>query len=296
MRRPSQAPAPRAQPRGAPRPARPLATTAVVGAYIDFTVSRHRDGPELFFDSYAGGLLGDCWHGFEAIATGSDGRIFRLACNAHARRKFEHSTAYPADRRLWMDWYQQLYDIEDRGRSLSVDARRELRQGESRAVWDAIQQWMEATQRCTSNVILPKSDLAKAVNYVRNHWTELTRYLDHGRMPIDNNETEQLMRQVAVGRKNWLFAGSVDGGERAAAMLTLTSSAIRNDLHVWAYVKGVLDRLLAGSTDYDALLPWNWAASHPEQIRAYRVEERRRREARTSARRADRRKLQGRGK
>ncbi|MHB8897246.1 MAG: IS66 family transposase [Thermoguttaceae bacterium] len=105
-----------------------------------------------------------------------------------------------------------------------------------------------------------------------------------------NNETEQLMKQVALGRKNWLFAGSVAGGERNAGFLTLASSALRNDLDVWLYVKDVLDQLLAGRTDYDQLLPWTWAASHPEAIRTYRVEERQDRFARQSARRASRRK------
>ena len=108
-------------------------------------------------------------------------------------------------------------------------------------------------------------------------------------LPIDNNETEQLMKQVALGRKNWLFAGSVAGGERNAGFLTLASSALRNDLDVWLYVKDVLDQLLAGRTDYDQFLPWTWAASHPEAIRTYRAQERRDRSARQSARRASRR-------
>ena len=97
------------------------------------------------------------------------------------------------------------------------------------------------------------------------------------------------MKQVVIGRKNWLFAGGVAGGERTAGFLTLVSSALRNDLDVWVYVKDVLDQLLAGRTDYEPLLPWNWAASHPEAIRTYRVEERRHRFDRRKARRADRR-------
>ena len=141
-------------------------------------------------------------------------------------------------------------------------------------------------------MILPKSDFAKALQYVRNHFVELRRYLDDPRLPMDNNETEQLMKQVALGRKNWLFAGSVLGGERSAGFLTLVSSAHRNDLDVWLYVKDVLDQLLAGTTDYEPLLPWNWAASHPEAIRQYRVEERRERFVRRAAQRANRRKGQ----
>lgn len=256
---------------------------------FDFTVSRHRDGPELFFEDYKGTLLGDCWHGFEAIAVASGGQILRAACNAHARRKFEDSTSYPDERRQWMRWYQQLYDIEDCGKSMSPEERLELRQREARPIWDAMQVWLAKVRERTSNVILPKSDFAKALQYVRNHFTELTRYLDDGRLPIDNNDTEQLMKQVALGRKNWLFAGSVFGGERSAGFLTLVSSALRNDLDVWAYVKDVLDQLLAGSTDYESLLPWNWGASHPEAIRQYRVEERRDRSRRKQAKRAARR-------
>lgn len=109
-----------------------------------------------------------------------------------------------------------------------------------------------------------------------------------------NNDTEQLMKQVAVGRKNWLFAGSVVGGMRIAGFLTLVSSALRNDLDVWSYVKDVLDQLLAGSTDYASLLPWNWAAAHPEAIRTYRVEERKQRSVRQSAKRAERRRQKNR--
>jgi len=144
----------------------------------------------------------------------------------------------------------------------------------------------------TSNVILPKSDFAQALQYIRNHFTELQRYLDDASLPIDNNETEQLMKQVALGRKNWLFAGSIAGGERNAGFLTLTSSALRNDLDVWRYVKDVLDQLLSGVTNYEPLLPWNWAADHPDAIRDYRVEERKQRAARKQHNREDRRTIE----
>ena len=200
----------------------------------------------MFFADYEGTLLGDCWHGFEAIAVGSAGRIVRAACNSHARRKFENSTSYPAERVQWMGWYQQLYDIEDRGKQMSVEERLALREGEAKPIWDAMEAWLEEVKQRTTHVILPKSDFAKALQYVRNHFIELTRYLEDGRLPIDNNETEQLMKQVALGRKNWLFVGSVEGGERAAGFVTLVSSALRNDLDVWIYVKDVLDQLLAG--------------------------------------------------
>ena len=97
------------------------------------------------------------------------------------------------------------------------------------------------------------------------------------------------MKQVAIGRKNWLFIGSVAAGERAADFLTLVSSALRNDLDVYTYVKAVLDALLTGSTDYESLRADKWAAAHPEAIRVYRQDERRDRFAAKAARREDRR-------
>jgi hypothetical protein len=127
------------------------------------------------------------------------------------------------------------------------------------------------------------------VNYLHNHWDALRFYLTDPRVPIDNNESEQLMKQVALGRKNWLFAGSVAAGERAADFFSLVSSALRNDLDVWAYVKDVLDQLLSGSTDYASLRPDIWKTAHPEAIRTYREEERRDRADRTQRRRAARR-------
>ncbi len=256
---------------------------------FDFTVSRHRDGPELFFDNYNGTILGDCWHGFGAIAAASEGSIMRSACNSHARRKFEDAADYPADRRKWMNWFQELFDIEDQVKSLSNDDKLALRQSEAQAIWNAMRTELNSVDDRVEQVVLPKSDLRKALNYLRNHWTELTRYLNDPLLPIDNNECEQLMRQVGLGRKNWLFCGSVAGGERNAGFLTLVSSAHRNDLDVWAYVNDVLRQLLAGETNYEPMLPWNWAASHPHHIRQFRKAERRERLIRKKTSREKRR-------
>ena len=257
--------------------------------YFDFTVSRHRDGPEWFFEGFRGTLLGDCWQGFGAIAAGSEGAIVRAACNAHARRKFDEAIDYPADRHRWMQWFQQLYEIESRGQTMSAEERLTLRGTEADAIWRQMREELDSIDRRTTPVVLPKSELRKGLNYVRNHWTELTRYLSDPGLPIDNNETEQLMKQVALGRKNWLFAGSVRGGERNAGFLTLVSSAHRNDLDVWAYVSDILKQLLAGETNYEPLLPWNWAATHPQSIRQFRQEERRARDTRKKTERAKRR-------
>jgi hypothetical protein len=119
-------------------------------------------------------------------------------------------------------------------------------------------------------------------------------FLRDGRVPIDNNETEQLMKQVATGRKNWLFIGSVEAGRRAAILLTIVSTAHRYHLDLWLYVKDVLDRLLQGERDLAALRADRWAAAHPEALRPYRVDEARYRADAKTTRRAHRRLLESR--
>ncbi len=256
---------------------------------FDFTVSRHRDGPDLMLAEFTGTLLADCYSGYQGISLRSDGRIRRAACNAHARRKvFDAREVYPLESSLVLAKFQQLYDIEDRARAAPAEARLALRQSESVAVWRSLGEWLESKAAAD---VLPKSKLGEALGYLRNHWEPLQTYLSDGRIPMDNNEVEQLMKQVAIGRKNWLFVGSVAAGDRAADFLTLVSSAVRNDLDVWAYLKDVLDRLLAGDTGYDALRPDAWRQAHPEAIRAYRAAERRDRADRKQLRRAERRRL-----
>ena len=259
---------------------------------FDFTVSRHRDGPDEFLvDSrFTGILMADCYSGYQGITLRSEARIERAACNAHARRKiFEARDNHPALARSLLAFYQQLYDIEDRGRALTAVDRQLLRQQEALPVWERMREFLdgEAVAR-----LLPKDKLNEALNYLRNHGEALRLYLRDGRVPIDNNDVEQLMKQVAIGRKNWLFIGSVTAGERAANFLTLVSSALRNDLDVNSYLKAVLDTLLAGNTDYHSLRPDRWAQQHPEAIRSYRQEERRHRANQKANRRNDRRRNQ----
>jgi hypothetical protein len=137
--------------------------------------------------------------------------------------------------------------------------------------------------------VLPKSNLGIAAAYVRRHWEALNRFTEDPTIPIDNNDCEQLMKRVATGRKNWLFKGSVAAGERAANLLTIVVSAIRNDLDVRAYLEDVLRRVLSGETDWSSLAPHAWKQAHPESVRQYRQEERRQSADRSRARRACRR-------
>lgn len=259
---------------------------------FDFTVSRHRDGPDEFLieSGYTGTIMADCYTGYQGITLRSEGLVQRGACNSHARRKiFDARANHPVVACMLLAMYQELYDIEERGKSLSNEARQELRQREAKPVWDRMRAYLDSP---VVKNLLPKEAMGKAVTYLNNQWDALQLYLTDGGIPIDNNDAEQLMKQVAVGRKNWLFIGSIAAGGRAADLMTLVSSALRNDLDVSSYVKGVLDALLSGSTDYAQLRPDVWAAAHPDQIREYRREERRDRADRKQFRRALRRQAQ----
>jgi transposase len=239
---------------------------------FDFRVSRHRDGPDDFFQNSHCKVQGDCFSGNRSVVLHSDERLEFVACWGHARRKVVEATTYQPECELLLGMIQALYDVETRAKEMTWEDRQALRLRESTIVLDAIRQWLDSEPL---GAVLPKSDFAEAVRYLRNHWQALIVYVRDGRIPIDNNSVEQLMKQVAMGRKAWLFVCSVAGGEQSAKMMTLVSSARRHDLDVGVYIKNVLDQLLAGSTDYHSLLPDVWKQQHPEAVRAYRVEERR---------------------
>jgi transposase len=153
---------------------------------FDFTVSRHRDGPDLMLADFSGTLLADCYSGFEGISLRSNGRIQRAACVAHARRKvFDAQETYPLEASLVLAKFQQLYDIEDRAKLMSPDERKQWRQSEAVAVWASFGEWLrsEAATR-----VLPKSNFAQALGYIRNHWEQLQTYLRDGRVPVGRVE------------------------------------------------------------------------------------------------------------
>ena len=256
---------------------------------FDFTVSRHRDGPDEFLvaSEFTGTIVADCYTGYQGIGLRSNDRIIRAACHAHARRKiFEAKDNYPLLASQMLAAYRQLFDIEDRARDMTPEDRLVLRKFESRPVWDRI---LELANSDAAKKVLPKDSFKEALTYLNNQQDALEVFLSDGRVPLDNNEVEHLMKQVALGRKAWLFIGSLAAGARAANFLTLVSSALRNDLDVFLYVKAVLDFLLAGRTDYASIRPDRWAAAHPEAIRTYRQDQRRDRFATQTARRKARR-------
>lgn len=267
-----------------------------------FTDSRTRDGPDAFLEPFRGILSGDCYSGYVNIEQVTQGRIKFSACLNHARRYvFNAREQQPVLASLMLAQFQQLYDIEDRGRTMDDVQRWELRQRESVPVMHRLRELLdgEAAQR-----VLPKSKFGEALGYLRNHWAAFQVYLGDGRVPIDNNDVERDLRRIAVGRNNWLFVGSEAAGERTATILTIVASAHRHDLDVWAYLRDALEQLArgkaaagddAGRIDpaiLESLLPDVWAQSHPASIRAFRTNEKERRAEVRRFKRAERRRRQ----
>ncbi len=178
------------------------------------------------------------------------GSIIELGCWTHCRRKFyEAKDSDPARAHLVLARIRQLYEVESTAKKIiatekrvgsDADAvRRQLRQEKSLPVMTALRQWLEAEQP----KVLPKSPLGQAIAYALRHWQALIRYLDDGFLDIDNNVAELTLRHIAIGRKNWLFAGSGKGAETAAILFTLTSSCHRHGVDTFAYLQDLLQRL-----------------------------------------------------
>ncbi len=268
-----------------------------------FTDSRTRDGPDRFLEPFRGTLSGDCYSGYVNIEQVTQGRIKFAACLGHARRYvFNAREQQPVLGSQMMAQFRQLYDIEDRARTMDDAARLELRQRESVPVMSRLRELLDsdATKR-----VLPKSKFGVALGYLRNHWSAFQVYLQDGRVPIDNNDVERDLRRIAVGRNNWMFIGSQAAGERTATIFTIMASAHRHDLDVWAYVCDALEKLARGRAAaggeldkidpqiLDSLLPDVWAKAHPESIRTFRANEKQQRAEVRRFKRADRRRKRG---
>ena len=239
---------------------------------FDFRVSRHRDGPAELLVGYAGYAMADCFSGNMSVILSPESLMTRMACWAHARRKVYEHQHYDANASaLPLALINKIYDVERRALGMSFEERGNLRSTETRMYLDRLRDWLAGPVAAS---LLPSSKLAGAFNYIRNHWEALNVFVTDGRLPIDNNQGERLMRRVAVGRKNWLFVGSMRAGIRNASLMTLVASAHRNDLDVMQYMESVITHMLRGTAKVEELLPDIWKQHHPEAIRTYRTEER----------------------
>jgi hypothetical protein len=240
---------------------------------FDFRVSRHRDGPDEILGGYQGHVMADCYSGNMSVVLAPGSKMTRMACWAHARRKvYEHQETDPQVSALPLALMNQLYDIERRATQKSDQERGELRDKESRRILDRLEEYLEGP---VAKSVLPASKIGGAFNYIRNHWEALNVFVNDGALPIDNNQVERLMKRIAVGRKNWLFIGSLRAGVRNASLMSLVASALRQDLDVAMYLESVISHMLRGTAKLEELLPDRWKAAHPEAVREYRAQERR---------------------
>ncbi len=204
---------------------------------------------------FHGVIHADGYAGFNELF--ASGRIVEAACWAHVRRKFfdVHAAIGSPIAKEVLDRVGQLYRVEETINGAAPDHRRRERKQRSTPIAEALAAWAEETVRKLSR----KSELAAAFRYMRGRWPALGRCFDDGRLALDNNPAERALRGVAIGRKNYLFAGSDAGGRRAAAMYSLIESAKLNDLNPQLYIADVLARIADHPARHIAeLLPWNW--------------------------------------
>lgn len=213
--------------------------------------SRSGEHVRQFLGDWRGALMVDEYSGYKALWPMG---VTELACLAHVRRKWfdQHQASGSAIAAEAVHRIGLLYRIEDLGRPLDVQARQALREEQARPILDALKAWFDQLQPA----VLGNSGTARALAYTLRRWDAVTRYVDDGRHPIDNNAAENAIRPIALGRKNWLFTGSEPAGERAAAIMSLIATAKANGLDPHAWLTDTLTRLPTTlQRDIDSLLP-----------------------------------------
>jgi transposase len=227
----------------------------------DYTPDRTRAGPQKFLADYKGYLQADAYGGYDGIYT--RGEVVEVACWAHARRKFFDAKDTDGRRATEMlEFVRQLYAVEDEARSLDHDARRAMRQEKSTPILAKIRLWLDTERQ----LVLPRSPMAAGITYTLNQWAALNRYTEQGWLNIDNNAAERALKRVAIGRKNWLFAGHDEAGASHARLWTLIASAERHGLDPQKYLMSILAKI--GQTklsELEQFLPENWKAEDAKE-------------------------------
>ena len=226
-------------------------------AAFSFSRTWEAKWPQALLQGRQGWMQADAYAGFDAIY--KLGKAAEVGCWAHARRGlFECVEAGDARAAVGLEMIQKLYAIEAEATAelLGHEQRQIRRQERSKPILESLRAWIAQSHGAAP----PKTPFARALGYCINQWEALLRYLVDGRLPIDNTACERSLRPIALGRRNYLFAGSETGGRRAATMYTLLGSAALAKLGPWTYLRDVLERVIDGwpNNRIDELLPPNW--------------------------------------
>jgi transposase len=239
------------------------------GIVFDYTVTHARDGPAEFLKDFKGFLQADAYGGYDGIYTGSNGAIIEVGCMAHARNKFAEADSTDPERVLAAKaWVRKLYDVEDEANAIiaaekltGAEAgaiRLRLRKEKAVPLLTSLRQWLLEQKE----QVLPKSPIAAAINYMLNQWDALNRYTSDGDLHIDNNISERTLKLIGMGRINWLFLGSDNGGLTAAVLFSFTATCKHLSIDTFAYMRDVLSRLPTHATDcLEELLPHRWQSA-----------------------------------
>ena len=252
------------------RDERPHAGRAPPAVLYRYTPDRKGERCRQHLSSFAGHLHADGYAGFAELYESAEGKpanVTEVACWAHVRRKFfdVHKANGSPIAREALERIGALFDIERTIAGKSADQRRAVRQGLAKDQLDKLAEWLDRQLKLLSG----KSELAGAIRYARSRWDALTAYVDDGRLEISNNAAENAIRPVTLGRKNWLFAGSDAGGDRAAIFYTLIRSAKLNGLEPEAWLRDVLTRIGEHPINrLDELLPWDTAQPATQSVAA----------------------------
>lgn len=239
---------------------RPAGDVGAPAVWFVYSPDRKGEHPHRHLATFRGTLQADGYAGFNRLYDG--GRIQEAACWAHVRRKFfdlhqAHASPIASEA---IQRIGQLYTIESEIRGRSPSERQEVRHARARPLLNSLHEWLKTTLAKISR----KSETAAAIGYALARWPALMRYCDDGHIEIDNNAAERALRAVALGRKNYLFAGSDAGGERAAVIYSLLGSAKLNGIDPEAYLSSVLGRIADHPINrIEELLPWNLFPAAP---------------------------------